>query len=177
MNSAPADVGTANDTRWSVAGVFLETLARRDFAAMHACLDRSIRFRALDPGGPFEVHGAHDTVTRFRLWFDRHEVFEVIDASIGQLGSLLYLRWRILRAATAEGVDSRQVVEQHVFATVSDRIESFDLLSSGFNAEHPEPSLAGGGSCSPEVSLADRIGASDSGQMCTRPWGAVQVLQ
>ena len=178
MTSAPAavDAATDNDAGWSVAGVFLEALAHRDFDTMQACLDPSIRFRALCPLGPFELHGALETAARFRLWFDRHELFEMIDASIGQLGSMLYLRWRILRAGTADGNDSRQVVEQHVFASVLDRIVAIDLLCSGFNAEHPGPRCADR-SCSPAGPGTDVGSNRTSVRPDSSPCVVVRVLQ
>ncbi|MDT4919481.1 MAG: hypothetical protein QOI15_383, partial [Pseudonocardiales bacterium] len=127
-------IDARDDARWSVAGVFLEALARRDFDTMHTCLDPAIRFRALIAAGVLDLHGPNETVGQLRVWFGEHGLVEVVDASIGQLGPRVYLRWRIRRGRLGDP-DSFQVVEQHAFATVGGRIESLDLLCSGFQAE------------------------------------------
>ena len=115
---------TTQDVAWVVAGQFLDALTRRDFDALEACLDDGVRFRALVPRGPFELEGASGVTERFRFWFGDKTAFELLDAAIGQVGSRVYLRWRF---ATEIGV-----VEQHAFATGRDRIESLDLMCSGF---------------------------------------------
>ncbi|MEP6626256.1 MAG: nuclear transport factor 2 family protein [Acidimicrobiia bacterium] len=116
---------------WSAAGLFLEALALRDFAAMGACLHPDLRFRALVPRGPFDTTGAEQALTRFRSWFDGPDDFEVVDASIGQVGTRIYLRWRV-RMRSASDPGAVRLVEQHAFASAGDRIESLDLLCSGF---------------------------------------------
>jgi hypothetical protein len=120
------------DGAWTIGGMFLDALARREFAAMAQCLAPDVRFRALLPTGPVEANAAAQTMDRFRNWFDTAEDLEVVDASIGQLGPRLYLRWR-LRLTAADG--GCLVIEQHVFATTAERIESLDLLCSGFHCE------------------------------------------
>ncbi len=115
---------TTNEAGWVVAGQFLDALTRRDFSSLEACLDEGLHFRALVPRGPFELTGAAEVVDRFRTWFGDKAVFDVLDAAIGQVGARVYLRWRF---ATEAGV-----VEQHVFATGGDRIETLDLMCSGF---------------------------------------------
>ncbi|MEO6471581.1 MAG: nuclear transport factor 2 family protein, partial [Aeromicrobium sp.] len=107
---------------------------RRDFQSMAACLDRDVRFRALVPRGPFELTGSEEAADRFEMWFGGDDEFEVVDASIGQVGACLYFRWRI-RMTSASDPSSSRIAEQHVFARVGERIESLDLLCSGFQAE------------------------------------------
>jgi hypothetical protein len=55
--------------RWSVGGLFVDALGRRDFEAMADCLDPDVRFRGLIPPGPFEVAGPEEVMARFRRWF------------------------------------------------------------------------------------------------------------
>lgn len=121
----------ARDVQLSVASLFLEALARRDFDELRTCLDPTVRFRALLPPRTLAIEGADETVAQFRTWFGEHEVVELIDASIGQFGSRIYLRWRIRRGQAHEP-DSLQVVEQHAFVNADIRIASLDLLCSGF---------------------------------------------
>src|SRR5947208_214290 len=85
------------EARWAVAGRFLDALTRRDFSELEACLHPEIRFRALVPRGPFELNTALETVARFRTWFGEAPVFEVLEASVGQVGDRLYLQWRARR--------------------------------------------------------------------------------
>jgi len=115
----------SEDTQWAVAGLFLDALTRRDFASLEACLEADVHFRALVPRGPFELSGAAETAGRFRQWFGDKPAFELLDASIGQVGGRVYLRWRLKTGAA-------EIVEQHAFATGRDRIESIDLMCSGF---------------------------------------------
>ena len=117
--------------RWSVGGLFIEALARRDFAAMADCLESDVRLRALLPPGPVEAVGCYEVVGRFQSWFGGPADLELVDGTVGEVGPRLYLRWRVglTRAATGR---PRRIVEQHVFATTSERITALDLLCSGF---------------------------------------------
>ena len=119
---------------WSVAGLFLEALARRDFAGMGACLAPTVHFRALVPPGPIDVTGVDAMLAYFTRWFGARESFDVVDASIGQVGPRLYLRWRV-RVNDPDRPGAHLVVEQHVFARAGERIDSLELLCSGFQAE------------------------------------------
>jgi hypothetical protein len=117
--------------QWTAAGQFLDGLAQRDFAALEQCLHPEVRFRALVPRGPFEVTGADNVLGYFRRWFGGDDEFEVVDASIGELGSRVYLRWRV--AMRSAGAPDGRIVEQHAFASVGHHIEALDLLCSGFH--------------------------------------------
>ncbi len=120
--------------QWPVAGLFLDALTRRDFSAMADSLEHDVRFRALVPSGPFELTGAEDTAGRFERWFGGDDGFEIVDASIGQVGTCLYLRWRV-RMHAASAPHAARLAEQHAFARAGQRIESLDLVCSGFHAE------------------------------------------
>jgi hypothetical protein len=67
----------------------------------------------------------------------RRRRFEVTDASVGEVGALLQLRWR-LRLRGARLGDVAMVVEQHAYAATgaTGRIERMSLLCSGFWKEH-----------------------------------------
>jgi len=121
------------DPRWEVAGQFLDALARRDFPELESCLDTNVRFRALVPPGAIEANGAAQAVALFRRWFGEDDTFDVIDAAIGQIGPRIYLRWQV-RTGVTDDRSSFRLVEQHAFAIVGERIETLDLLCSGFTS-------------------------------------------
>jgi hypothetical protein len=115
----------------SVGGLFIEALARRDLAALADCLQPDVRLRALLPRGPVELTGREEVAGWFRSLFGGPEGFELADATVGEVGPRLYMRWRV--SLTTPGLSGpRRLVEQHVFAASGDRISALDLLCSGF---------------------------------------------
>jgi hypothetical protein len=131
MTSTAALPGTTA-TALPAAARLLDALTRRDFAALAQSLSPSIAFRALVPPGPFALTGPDAVSAKFEKWFGGPDSFEVLDASIGPIGSKTALRWRV-RMCTADG--AARVVEQHLFATGAEQLDSIDLLCSGFHAE------------------------------------------
>jgi hypothetical protein len=132
--SAPQDARTV--ARWSVGGGFLEALADRDFASLAATLAADVRFRAMLPPGPMEWQGAESVGEVFGSWFGPAEDFELIDATVGEVGGRLHLSWRLrVRPAPFDIGPGWHVIEQQAYAHAGDTIESLDLLCSGF---HPE---------------------------------------
>ena len=129
----PASPHAAPPQAWSVAGVILDGLSDRDFDLMAACLASDVRFRCLLPRGPMEVTGPDQVVSHFRRWFGGDDVFELIDASVGQIGPRIYLRWRVKMHPVDSPTDER-VVEQHLFTTGNEVIRTLDLLCSGFHS-------------------------------------------
>jgi len=81
-----------------------------------SCLRPDVRFRALVPPGPIDLTGAAETVSRFEQWFGGEDDFEILDASVGQVGTRLYLRWRV-RMSSAGDPSSGRLVEQHAFTS------------------------------------------------------------
>jgi hypothetical protein len=128
--------GTNTVARWSVGGVFLEALSKRDFDELAATLGPNVRFRALLPPGPMEWHGPQDATEAFRSWFGEPDDFELVDASVGEVGGRLHLSWRLRVRPAPFGIgDGWHVIEQHAYADADATIDSLDLLCSGFNAE------------------------------------------
>ena len=122
--------------RWSVGGVFLEALANRDYGLMASTLAPAARFRALLPPGPMDWQGADEVAGVFSSWYGDAEDFEVVDATVGEVGGRLHLSWRLrLRPAPFDIGDGWHVIEQQAYADAGDTIESLDLLCSGF---HPD---------------------------------------
>lgn len=127
--------------RWSVGGTFLEALAARDYERMAATFAEDVRFRALLPPGPMQWHGATQVADAFRSWFGDAADFEVLDATVGEVGRRLHLSWRIRVRPAPFGIgEGPHVIEQHGYADATDSIEALDLLCSGFHsdaAHHP----------------------------------------
>lgn len=130
--------------RWSVGGLFLEALASRDYARMAATLGATIRFRALLPPGPMEWMGPEEVTETFSSWFGGAEEFELVDATVGEVGGRLHLSWRIRVRPAPFGIgDGWHVIEQQGYADAADSIQTLDLLCSGFNPERLPDPLAG----------------------------------
>ena len=122
--------------RWSVGGVFLEALANRDFEQMATTLAPTVRFRAMLPPGPMDWEGPETVSGVIGSWFGDAEDFELIDATVGEVGGRLHLSWRLrLRPAPFGIGDGWHVIEQQAYADAGDTISAVDLLCSGF---HPE---------------------------------------
>jgi|SRR5947209_19360405 len=128
----PITEAVPSGPRWAVGGRFVDALGQRDFDGMARCLDRSVQFRGLLPSGPFDVVGPEAAMVRFRQWFGGPDLCEMIDATVGEVGSKLYLRWRVAMTPASSGAPVR-VAEQHLFATIDQRIVGLDLLCSGFS--------------------------------------------
>ena len=124
--------------RWSVGGIFLEALAARDYERMATTLASRIRFRALLPPGLMQWQGPPQVAEAFRSWFGYAADFELIDATVGEIGGRLHLSWRIrirLRPAPFGIGEGWHVIEQHGYADATHAIETLDLLCSGFHVE------------------------------------------
>jgi hypothetical protein len=122
--------------RWSIGGVFLEALAERDYRRMATTLGSVVRFRAMLPSGPMDRQGPDEVSRAFSSWFGDAEDFELIDATVGEVGGRLHLAWRLrLRPAPFGIGDGWHVIEQQAYADTGDSIESLDLLCSGFRPE------------------------------------------
>lgn len=123
--------------RWSVGGTFLEAFATRDYQRLSTTLGPAIRFRALLPPGPMEWEGPERVTDAFRAWFGGAEDFELVDATVGQVGGRLQLAWRVrVRPAPFDIGEGWHVIEQHGYADANTSIERLDLLCSGFHPEH-----------------------------------------
>lgn len=131
-HKVPLDSQTLPTTRWSVAGLLLEAIAARDFARLADCFEPGATMRALLPRGPAEFHGSSEIVSAFQLWFGSAEGFEVLDATVGDVASRLHASWRLRVHPTPAGDDRWHVIEQQAYARAGDRIDSLDLLCSGF---------------------------------------------
>jgi hypothetical protein len=118
------------------AGSFLEGLAAQDFARLGGALTAGVRLRALLPGGLREWAGAEAIADRFARWFGDTEDFELVEATVGEVGGRLHLHWRLRLRAERLGA-GWFTVEQQAYADTDDsgRIARLDLLCTGYRPE------------------------------------------
>lgn len=135
MSALTLDANPPTTTRWSVGGLLLEALAERDFDAITDCLVPDATMRALLPSGFVQFEGATQIVENLRTWFGGAEEFEVLDGTVGEVGGRLHVSWQLRLHPIPSGDDAWHVVEQQVFLQTRERINSIDLLCSGFQPD------------------------------------------
>ena len=82
-------------------------------------------------------HSPPDDVTAaFTSWFGDAADFELIDATVGEVGGRLHLSWRLRVRPAPFGIgDGWHVIEQQAYADAAETIDSLDLLCSGFRPD------------------------------------------
>lgn len=130
---------TAEVPQFALAGAFLDGLAAQNFTQLGGALAAGARLRALLPPGPREWTGAEDIAGAFAHWFGDTEGFEPVDATVGEVGGRLHLRWRLRLRAQRLGA-GWFIVEQQAYADTNDdgRIAQIDLLCTGYRPEGSE---------------------------------------
>jgi hypothetical protein len=115
---------------------FIAALAERDFARLARTLTPDVRMRALIPPGLVEVAGAEAATAKFELWFGDAEEFGLIRSGSDAVADRLHVFYR-LRVTKPGGMP--KLVEQHLLCTLdTDRIDSFDLVCTGFRPDAEE---------------------------------------
>jgi hypothetical protein len=122
--------------QFALAGSFLEGLAVQDFARLGRALAADARMRALVPSGLREWSGADAIADRFAYWFGDTQDFDLVEATVGEVGGRLHLHWRMRLRAERLGA-GWFTVEQQVYADTDDsgRIAGLDLLCTGYRPE------------------------------------------
>jgi hypothetical protein len=122
--------------QFALAGSFLEGLAAQDFAQLGGALAAGARLRALLPRGLREWTGAEVIAGQFARWFGDTDDFELVEATVGEVGGRLHLHWRLRLRAERLGA-GWFTVEQQVYADAADsgRIVRLDLLCTGYRPE------------------------------------------
>jgi hypothetical protein len=102
--------------QFALAGAFLEGLAGQDFAKLGGALAPGARLRALLPPGLMERTGAEEIAEVFARWFGGTEVFDPVEATVGE-------GWF--------------TVEQQAYADTDagGRIARLDLLCTGYRPD------------------------------------------
>ncbi|MGH3268028.1 MAG: hypothetical protein ACRDN1_03005 [Trebonia sp.] len=137
MTTTPVGHGAATaPPRPALAGVFLQGLADQDFAALGGALAADARLRALLPKGLREWTGGEEIAGQFALWFGDTVDFELVEATLGEVGGRLQLRWRLRLRAERLGA-GWFTVEQQAYADAGDdgRIARLDLVCTGYRPE------------------------------------------
>jgi hypothetical protein len=127
---------TPTDHAAATAASFLQGLADQDFAQLGGALAADARLRALLPPGLREWTGAEVISGQFAHWFGDTEDFELAEATLGEVGGRLHLRWRLRLRAERLGA-GWFTVEQQAYADAGEggRIARLDLLCTGYRPE------------------------------------------
>jgi hypothetical protein len=122
--------------QFALAGVFLDGLAVQDFSRLGQALAADARLRALLPRGLREWTGAEVIAAQFDHWFGNTDGFELVEATVGEVGDRLHLHWRLRVQAERLGA-GWFTVEQQAYADIADggRIARLDLLCTGYRPE------------------------------------------
>ena len=122
--------------QFALAGVFLEGLSAQDFARLGGALAADACLRALLPSGLREWAGADAIADRFARWFGDTQDFDLVEATVGEVGGRLHLHWRVRLQAERLGA-GWFTVEQQVYADTDGggRIARLDLLCTGYRPE------------------------------------------
>jgi hypothetical protein len=119
-----------------LAGSFLDCLGAQDFAGIGNAVSAGVRLRALLPGGLREWTGAERIAGAFATWFGDTEDFELLEVTVGEVGSRLHLQWRLRLRAERLGTGWFTVEQQaYADAAVGGRIGRLDLLCTGYRPE------------------------------------------
>ncbi len=122
--------------QFALAGSFLEGLAAQDFARLGGALAADAYLRALLPSGLREWAGSDAIADRFAYWFGDTQEFDLVEATVGEVGGRLHLHWRLRLRAERLGA-GWFTVEQQVYVDTDEngRIARLDLLCTGYRPE------------------------------------------
>jgi len=129
MTTTPSGHGaTTAPPRPALAGAFLQSLADQDFAALGGALAADARLR--------EWNGGEEIAGQFARWFGDTEDFELVEATLGEVGGRLQLRWRLRLRAERLGA-GWFTVEQQAYGDAGEdgRIARLDLVCTGYRPE------------------------------------------
>ena len=137
MTTTPQNHSAATAVpQFALAGSFLEGLAAQNFAQLGGALAADGRLRALLPPGLREWTGAEAIADQFACWFGDTQDFELVEATVGEVGGRLHLHWRLRLQAERLGT-GWFTVEQQAYADTDEggRIAQLDLLCTGYRPE------------------------------------------
>jgi hypothetical protein len=136
MTTPPSGHAATTAPRPALAGAFLQGLADQDFDALVGTLAADARLRALVPKGLREWTGGEEIAGQFARWFGDTGDFELVEATLGEVGGRLQLRWRLRLRAERLGA-GWFTVEQQAYADAGEdgRIDRLDLVCTGYRPE------------------------------------------
>ena len=127
---------TPTDHTAATAAAFLQGLADQDFDALVGTLAADARLRALLPKGLREWTGDEEIAGQFARWFGDTGDFELVEATLGEVGGRLQLRWRLRLRAERLGA-GWFTVEQQAYGDAGEdgRLARIDLVCTGYRPE------------------------------------------
>ena len=136
MLTTPRKRRAADIPQFAIAGSFLEGLAAQNFSRLSDALSAGGHLRALLPRGFKEWAGAQAIANQFGVWFGNTQDYELVKATVREVGGRLHLYWR-LRLQAARLGQGWFTVEQQAYADTDDtgRIARLDLLCTGYRSE------------------------------------------
>ena len=108
--------------------VFVEALGRREFRTMQQCFAPDVRFRALVPPGLRDAAEALGAVEHLERWFGEADHFKLLRFEVEPTADRVRFRYQI----RLHDEDGWSVIDQSGYTDGADRIESLDLVCSGF---------------------------------------------
>jgi hypothetical protein len=114
---------------------FVEALGRREFKTVEECFAPDIRFRALVPPGLREAAKGSEAVEHLQGWFGGADHFEVLRSEVESTADRVRFRYKL----RLHDEDGWSVIDQSGYTLGADRIQSVDLVCSGFRPTEPPP--------------------------------------
>jgi hypothetical protein len=125
----------------SVARALLDGIARRDGAAIAACLTRDAKLRALTPHQLREENGSDAIVARYADWLDPLEDFELLAADAEVVVDRIRIRYRF------RGRDPKHGWQENEHTAYAEMrgllIAALNLSCAGFRARSAPPGATG----------------------------------
>lgn len=116
---------------------FLEALGRRDYDTLGSCFAPAATLCAIVPPGLREDDGREAIVTRFRLWTESIDDYEVLAADATPCADVLRLRWEVGGLDPNFEGEGRSSFEQTAYAEIEgDVISAMRLACS---SRRPSP--------------------------------------
>lgn len=112
---------------------FVEALGRREFGTVQECFDPEVRFRALVPPGLRNAVEASGAVEHLQSWFGGADHFEMLRSEVESTADKVRFRYQI----RLHDENRWSVIDQSGYTKGTERIESLDLVCSGFRPAEP----------------------------------------
>jgi hypothetical protein len=112
----------------SVAGEFLDALARQDWAVVQSLLDHSVSFRVLTPRALREADDDTSAIAWLARWFGDADELTTLRSKVSTMRDRVSLSYRFRMHK-----DRWYVIEQRGYAdVVNGKITNLNLVCSGF---------------------------------------------
>ena len=111
-----------------IANRFLDSLSRRDFAALAETFSEDGELRGLVPTALREAKGRAAIAERFSIWHDGAD-WQLLETELEPFADVIRIRWRVAATSPDEG---RITFEQIAYAEISEEgIARMRLVCSG----------------------------------------------